>query len=96
MINKKRFGYVFASKELFKENGQVGLFYHEFPDNPYDSGWRFFTGNETQEYCDNPQNIGIYNIESILKISPEIEEFLDEKGFIRFERQNPEESFSQV
>lgn len=47
-------------------NGElVDYFYREEPDFENDSGWRFLSGTETQEYADNPDNWGIYNLNTI-------------------------------
>ena len=77
MIDKEHFGYCFASNRLF-EKQEVGYWYYEQPDNSHDSGWRFFYGDESQEYCDDPDNFVIVSIKSILKVSPELETVIEE------------------
>ena len=96
MVNKEKFGYVFASKMLFEDNRKVMYFYHEKPDSPTDSGWRFFCGEETQEYCDNPDNIAIYSITSVLNVSPDIEKYLDTDKIVAFERNQETGEFEEV
>ena len=96
MINKEKFGYVFASKMLFEDNRKVVYFYHEEPDSPSDSGWKFFCGEETQEYCDNPDNIAIYGITSVLNVSPDIEKYLDTDKIVAFERNQETGEFEEV
>ena len=32
---------------------------------PEDSGWRFLAGSEDDEYTDNPENIGIFDLNTI-------------------------------
>ena len=39
--------------------------YREEPSFDEDSGWRFFSGTETQEYVDNPKNLMIYDVNTI-------------------------------
>jgi hypothetical protein len=46
--------------------------YREAPDNPDDSGWRFFAGDESQEYLDNSRNLEIENVNTIANYDPEI------------------------
>ena len=41
--------------------------YKEEPDNDVDSGWRFFSGFETDEYVNNPKNIEVYDVNTIVK-----------------------------
>ena len=40
--------------------------YREAPDNEDDSGWRFFRGNETNEYVNDPHNIQIADLKDFL------------------------------
>ncbi len=87
MISNKEFGYVFATKMLVNSNLTVGFMYREMPDTEKNySGWCFFTGNETQEYCDNAANIGLYSINTILEIDPSIEKYLSSDPNHAFER----------
>ncbi len=40
--------------------------YREEPDTSFpDSGWRFFSGDETDEYVNNPDNVKIYSLKTI-------------------------------
>lgn len=81
------FGYVLATKMLVNGKRKVRYMYHEEPDNPQDSGWRFFCGDEDQEYVDNPDNIGIYDINTILAIDDSITPHLNSPAGIAFERE---------
>ena len=38
--------------------------YRETPDNPHDSGWRFLSGTESQEYMDQSENFAMYDDEA--------------------------------
>ena len=60
------FGFVLATKMLVEGRRKVRFMYREQPDNPSDSGWRFFCGNEEQSYVDDPEHIGLYDINTIL------------------------------
>ncbi len=51
--------------------------YREAPYDSIDSGWHFFAGDESQEYCENPQNFEIYNVNTIANYDPEIIPLLD-------------------
>ena len=83
---KQKFGYALASKQLVKDRMTVRFMYRETPDNVYDSGWRFFSGFESDEYVNNPNNIGIYDISTIIEIDPDIVPFLDMPAGSVFER----------
>lgn len=58
-------GGCFATDKITVDGLKVGYMYREEPEDPIDSGWRFFSGTEDQEYVDNPQNTMIYNINTI-------------------------------
>ncbi len=50
--------------------------YREAPDNAHDSGWRFFSGAESQEYADNAENFAFYDVNTIANYEPLIVGFL--------------------
>ena len=87
MADIKHFGYVMASKILVEGQLPVRFMYREKGDNERDSGWRFFAGNEEQDYMDNPDNIGIYNISTILGFDRTIIPYLDSAIGMAFERE---------
>lgn len=58
-------GYCFATDKITVEGMNVGYMYREKPDDPKDSGWRFLSGTEDQEYVDDPNNTMIYNVNTI-------------------------------
>lgn len=89
----KHFGYVLAPKILVTNKLKVRFMYRETSDNNSDSGWRFFSGTEDQDYMDNPDNIGIYSIETILAIDQDIKPYLKSKFGSAFERGNSNKPF---
>jgi hypothetical protein len=60
--------------------------YRRLPDNEIDSGWRFLSGQETQEYLDDPANLGLYNVNTIANYDPDIIRYLDAPPISAFER----------
>jgi len=42
--------------------------YREEPRHDADSGWVFTAGTESQEYMDNPDNLAIYDVNTIAKL----------------------------
>lgn len=70
-------GGCFASDRITVDGLPVGYMYREIPDEEssfgeYDSGWRFFSGDEDDEYANNPDNLGIYSLNTICNYSPDI------------------------
>jgi hypothetical protein len=58
-------GWAFASDRITVDGKKVGYLYREEPDHKHDSGWRFFAGDESQKYTDNPDNFAIYDVNTI-------------------------------
>ena len=81
-----------ATDKITVDGCKVGYMYREEPVvNTYDSGWRFFSGDEEEEYCDNPDNISIYQINTIANYDQDIIPFLNApygSAFIRDENGN--------
>lgn len=63
-------GYCLAPKIIVDQKKTIRFMYREEADNVYDSGWRFFSGNESDEYVNNPDNIGLYDLATIIGIHP--------------------------
>lgn len=84
----------FVTKKLIEENSKIGFAYREKSDNDTDSGWRFFIGNESQEYVDNPDNLLLYSIEDILKLDESIKSILNSEIYTAFEKSDTK--FKQV
>ena len=90
---RKTIGYVLASKWLVENKMKVRFMYREEPDNTSDTGWRFFSGDESNEYVNNPENIGLYSIETISQIDPDITPLLSNEVGTAFERESEKEPF---
>ncbi|MBB5204871.1 hypothetical protein HNQ51_002185 [Inhella inkyongensis] len=58
-------GACYASDHITVDGQKVGFMYREEPDNDVDSGWRFLSGNESQEYLDDSNNLQIYDVNTI-------------------------------
>ncbi len=70
--------------------------YREKPDKATDSGWRFLAGDETDEYVDNPDNIGIYDVNTIAYYDPDIIPYLDFPTGAAFERDQINGKFKKI
>jgi hypothetical protein len=60
--------------------------YREEPDDEIDSGWRFFAGTESQEYLDDPDNMALYDVNTIANYDQSIVPLLDAPTGSAFER----------
>lgn len=89
------FGFVLAPKALVNNKHKIKYMYRERTTNEKDSGWRFFSGDEAQDYVNNPENIGIYDVNTIIAIDRDIEPLLDSEYGVFFERESEEEQFKK-
>ncbi|MBR6689284.1 MAG: DUF2185 domain-containing protein [Clostridia bacterium] len=69
-----------VSDKITKEGWKVGYMYREepSPNNP-DSGWRFFKGDEDEEYTSNPDNVHIFALNTICNYDKDIIPYLNSK-----------------
>lgn len=58
-------GSCIASDRITVDGMPVGYMYREIPDDSLDSGWRFFSGDESQDYLDNQEHLAIYDVNTI-------------------------------
>jgi len=75
-----------ASEEITVAGERVGYMYREMPDTDVDSGWRFFSGSESQEFADNAENFGLYDVNTIANYDASIISLLDAPPGSAFER----------
>jgi hypothetical protein len=80
------YGACIASDMITVEGRRVGFMYRETADDAVDSGWRFLSGHESQEYLDDAHNHAVYDINTIANYDPEIIPFLDSAIGSAFER----------
>lgn len=71
-----KMGGCLATDRIMVDGQKIGYMYREAPDNDVDSGWRFFCGDESDEYIDNPQNVGVYEVNSVANYDPDIVPYL--------------------
>ncbi|MCI0743312.1 MAG: DUF2185 domain-containing protein [Gemmataceae bacterium] len=86
-------GYCFATDMITVHGHKVGFMYREKPGKKEDSGWRFFSGAEPQDYVDNPANTAIYDVNTIANLDPEIIPYLDAPISSAFERERKSRRF---
>ena len=75
-----------ATNRITMEGCKVGYCYRENPDGGWDSGWRFTAGDESEAYMDDPNNAGIYKLNTICNDDPDIISLLNTPAPCAFER----------
>jgi hypothetical protein len=70
-------GGCFATDHITVDGHRVGYMYREPAEGGFDSGWRFFSGLESDEYANNPENVAVYDVNTIANYDPDIIPLLD-------------------
>lgn len=89
-------GSCIASDRITVDGKPVGFLYRERPDNAVDSGWRFFCGDETQDYADDANNFAIYDVNTIANYDPDIIAVLDADFGTAYARDDERSAFEAV
>jgi len=90
------FRYCFATGRITVDGMKVGYMYRESPQDRNDSGWNFLAGDESDEYLDNPDNLAIYEVNTIANYDPAIVEVLETRSPCAFERDGSTGKFVSV
>ena len=67
----------YVSHRILHDGNGVGYFYREEPDNEKDSGWRFLSGDESDEYVDDSDNISFVSLGALLRADDSVLELLE-------------------
>ncbi|GAB2508433.1 DUF2185 domain-containing protein [Paramicrobacterium agarici] len=71
------YGTAVASDQITVAGRAVGYMYREEPSDNADSGWRFLSGDESQEYLDDERHVGVFDVNEIANLDDAIVEYLD-------------------
>lgn len=85
-----------ATDKITVEGQPVGFMYRQEPDNKFDSGWRFMSGLEDDEYMDDPENHAVYDVNTIANYDPSIVPLLGSPVGSVFEKLPGSEVFEPV
>ena len=77
-----------ASDRITVDGQKVGYMYRENPTSETDSGWRFFSGDETDEYTNNPDNFSMFQLNTICNYDIDIIQYLESEIGSEFYRDN--------
>lgn len=89
-------GGCFATDKITVDGLKVGYMYREEPEDASDSGWRFFSGTESQDYVDNPENMMYYDVNTIANYDRTIIPYLDSPVGSEFEKIDNSEVFKLI
>ena len=90
------YGGCISSDMITVKGYPVRFMYRERPGNDIDSGWRFMSGFEDEQYMTNPDNHAVYDVNTIANYDPSIIPLLDAPVGSVFEKTTESERFVPV
>lgn len=75
-----------ATDRITVDGCEVGYMYREDTDREADTGWRFFAGDESQEYIDDLSHSDVYAVNTIANYDPAILDYLATPAPCAFEK----------
>jgi hypothetical protein len=88
-------GSCIASDMITVDGLPIGFMYREEKMDSIDSGWRFFSGLEGDEYINDPKNLMMYDVNTIANYDPYIIPYLKLKIGSELER-NTDNTFNLI
>jgi hypothetical protein len=70
-------GECLATNHIVEDKLQVGFMYREVPEDEFDSGWRFLSGTEDDNYMNDADNYRMVTVEFLLSMDPSVRNFLN-------------------
>ncbi|MCB0648993.1 MAG: DUF2185 domain-containing protein [Saprospiraceae bacterium] len=89
-------GCCLATDKINVDGLKVGYMYREESDFEADSGWRIFSGTESQDYVDNSSNTEIYDLNTIANYDPSIIPYLNSPFGTELERIPGTDKFNKI
>ncbi|MBI1375263.1 MAG: DUF2185 domain-containing protein [Phycisphaera sp.] len=90
------YGGCIATDMITCDGRKVAFMYREATDRDVDSGWRFMSGYESDDYMNDPDNHAVYDVNTIANYDSEIIPLLDAPVGSAFERENGTGPFVEV
>jgi hypothetical protein len=85
-----------ATDRITVDGNDVCYMYREESERPLDTGWRFFSGDESSEYLKVSSHTDVYDINTIANYEPAILSYIDTPAPCAFERIPGSRKFRRV
>ncbi len=85
-----------VSRAALTKGAVVRWLYREASDRQEDSGWRLFSGDETEEYTNDAKNMAICNVGWLVDRDPSLRDIIKSEVGSAFERAGPEGEWRAV
>jgi hypothetical protein len=92
----KPMGFCIISCKIIDESESIGYMYRERAGEDEDSGWRFLSGSETEEYTEDDDNYKVIDVTIVANYDPTIIPYLQNKFGCEFERSEDGKSFNPL
>ena len=89
-------GSCLVSDRITIEGLPVGYMYRETPEEENDSGWRFLSGEETQDYIDDPNNSMVFEVNTLANYDTSIIPYLKSRPGTEWERIENSNEFAKM
>jgi hypothetical protein len=89
-------GYCYASDMITIEGHKVGYMHREPREEEGDSGWRFYSGLETEEYVEDEHHFMMFEVNYIANLDPDIIPYLKSRTGTEFERVENSNEFIKI
>lgn len=88
--------YAVVSRLVATERKKVRWMYREEPTEAADTGWRFFSGDEEENFADDQENFEFHGLDVVTEIDPSVAPYLDREPPVAFEREGTDGPFTEV
>ena len=92
----KPIGFCIISCKIIDESEPIGYMYRERGGEDEDSGWRFLSGTETDEYTEDDDNYKVVDVNIVANFEPAIIPHLNGKFDSEFERSEDGKTFVKM
>lgn len=92
----KPIGFCIISCKIIDESEPIGYMYRERGGEDEDSGWRFLSGTETEEYTEDDDNYKVVDVNIVANFDSAIIPHLNSKFDSEFERSEDEKTFVKM
>ncbi len=89
-------GYSIASNQILEEGFPILFMYREEPMEEEDTGWRFLSGQEDQDYLDDPQNSRFVGLNTMANLDQQIIRHLKHPVGTELDRTEPDGDFAII
>ena len=86
-------GYSIVSNHILNDGLPILFMYREDPIEKEDTGWRFLSGQEEQDYLDAPQNSRFIGLNTMANMDPSIIPHLKRRKGTELERDSEADEF---